>query len=42
MLIRINPTSIKEININDFTTDDEYYKYIMQIMEKSFNSRNFF
>ena len=28
---------IKEININDFITDNEYYKYIMEEIEKNLN-----
>ena len=37
MLMRING-KLKEVNINDFITDDEYYRYIMNAMKNYYNS----
>ena len=37
MLMRINE-KLEEININDFITDDEYYKYVMTKMKNYLNA----
>ena len=38
MIIRLYDGTLIEININDFTTDENYYDNIMKLKQKFLNS----